>query len=92
MTTDASVVDHIGRLVEEEQRLHDRAYPGRPKAAPGWRPSALSSMQEDIDEAGPGPRAHHSEAGDQQWQTPMTVGRHQILGDEPETLPVGFGT
>ena len=27
MTTDASVVDHIGRLVEEEQRLHDRAYP-----------------------------------------------------------------
>jgi hypothetical protein len=38
VTTDASIVDHIGRLVEEERRLHDGPK-RRPKAAPGWRPS-----------------------------------------------------
>jgi hypothetical protein len=27
-----------------------------------------------------------SEAGDEHWRTQMTVGRHQFLGDEPETL------
>jgi hypothetical protein len=27
-----------------------------------------------------------SEAGDQHWRTQMTVGRHQFLGDEPQTL------
>ncbi|HMG29806.1 MAG TPA: hypothetical protein VK585_06780 [Jiangellaceae bacterium] len=32
MTTDASIVDHIERLVEEERRLHDRA-----EAAPEGR-------------------------------------------------------
>ena len=26
MTTDASIVDHIERLVEEERRLHDGAH------------------------------------------------------------------
>ena len=30
-----------------------------------------------------------SEAGDQHWRTQMTVGRHQFLGDEPETLGGG---
>jgi hypothetical protein len=32
ITTDASIVDHIGRLVEEERPLHDRA-----QAAPEGR-------------------------------------------------------
>ena len=27
-----------------------------------------------------------SEADDAHWRTQMTVGRHEILGDEPETL------
>ena len=30
-----------------------------------------------------------SEAGDEHWRTYMTVGRHEILGDEPETLGGG---
>ncbi len=30
-----------------------------------------------------------SEAGDEHWRTQMTVGRHEILGDEPETLGGG---
>jgi putative redox protein len=30
-----------------------------------------------------------SEAGDEHWRTQMTVGRHQFLGDDPETLGGG---
>jgi len=30
-----------------------------------------------------------SEAGNEHWRTHMTVGRHEILGDEPETLGGG---
>ena len=30
-----------------------------------------------------------SEAGDEHWRTQMTVGRHEILGDEPETMGGG---
>jgi hypothetical protein len=58
ITTDASIIDRIGRLVEEERPLHDGPK-RRPKVAPGWRPSASSSMQEDTDEAAPDPRTHH---------------------------------
>jgi len=52
MTADASIVDHIERLVEESEGCMTGPM-RRPRAAPGWRPSA---------------------------------GRHEILGDEPETL------
>ena len=27
-----------------------------------------------------------AEAGDEHWRTQMTMGRHEILGDEPETM------
>jgi hypothetical protein len=30
-----------------------------------------------------------SEAGDEHWRTQMTVGRHEILRDEPETMGGG---
>ena len=46
-------------------------------------------MQEDIDEAALILARITSEAADEHWRTQMTVGRHQFLGDEPETLGGG---